>query len=393
MTWHPLHGPPVALSEGSAVLAWWQRTRAWVAIGLVIAAAALLLAALAARPRAGLLDPQAASPEGSMALADLLRAQGVTVIPAESIEAAQRSIGFDTTLFITVPDLVPPDGLRRLLSGSAASVLVAPTDTALAGALPQLHEADHVRVENREPACSLPAAIAAGSADAGGVTYVAGLDAPSAEALVLCYPASGDATLVRTTARGSAVTVIGTPDPFTNDRLGHAGNAALTMRLLGEHPRLVWYTPSPADARGGDSSVLALLPDGWKWATLQLVIAAALLALWRARRLGPIIAEPLPVIVRAAEAVEGRGRLYHRIQARDSAADALRSAMRFQLQPQLGLGRAADRAALVEAVSRRTGRPAPDVDRLLYGAAPADDPALVRLADELDALQREVRRQ
>jgi hypothetical protein len=393
MTWQPLQGPPVALSEGNAVPAWWQRTRAWVAIGLVVVAAALLLAALAARPRAGLLDPQAATPEGSMALAELLRAQGVTVIPAESIEAAQRSVGLDTTLFITVPDLVPPDGLRRLLSGSAASVLVAPTGTALAGALPQLHEADHARVENREPACSLPAAVAAGSADAGGVTYVAGLDAPSAEAVVLCYPAGEAATLARTTARGGAVTVIGTPDPFTNDRLDHAGNAALTMRLLGEHPRLVWYTPSPADARGGDSSVLALLPDGWKWATLQLVIAAALLALWRARRLGPVVTEPLPVIVRAAEAVEGRGRLYHRIQARDRAADALRSAMRARLQPQLGLGRAADRAALVEAVSRRTGRQAPDVNRLLYGAAPADDPALVRLADELDALEREVRRQ
>jgi len=393
MTWHPLHGPPVALSEGSAVRAWWQRIRAWVVIGLVIVAAALLLAALAARPRGGLLDPRAAAPEGSMALAELLRAQGVTIIPAESIEAAQRSVGVDTTLFVTVPDLVPPDGLRRLLSGSATSVLVAPTDTALTGALPQLHEADHARVKNREPACSLPAAVAAGSADAGGVTYVAGLHASSAEAPAQCYPAGGDATLVRTTASGSAVTVIGTPDPFTNDRLDHAGNAALTMRLLGEHPRLVWYTPSPADARGGDSSVLALLPDGWRWATLQLVIAAALLALWRARRLGPVVAEPLPVIVRAAEAVEGRGRLYHRIQARDRAADALQSAIRSRLQPHLGLGRAAEPAALVEAVSRRTGRPARDVDRLLYGAAPADDPALVRLADELDALEREVRRQ
>jgi hypothetical protein len=165
------------------------------------------------------------------------------------------------------------------------------------------------------------------------------------------------------------------------------------MRLLGEHPRLVWYRPSPADARGGNASLLDLLPDGWKWATLQLVIAVGLLALWRARRLGPVVTEPLPVRVRAAEAVEGRGRLYHRIQARDRAADALRSAVRSRLRPQLGLGRASDRVALVEAVSRRTGRPAADVDGLLYGAAPADDPALVRLADELDALEREVRRQ
>jgi hypothetical protein len=390
MTAHP---PSIALSEGNAIRTRWQRARAWVAIGLVIVAAALLLAALAARPRAGLLDPRAASPEGSMALAQLLRAHGVTVIPAESVEAAQRSASSGTTLFITVPDLVPPDDLRRLLASSASSVLVAPTDTALDDALPQVHQAGHARVKNREPACSLPAAVAAGSTDAGGVTYVFGLNTPSSEAPALCYPAGGDATLVRIAVGSSAVTVIGTPDPFTNDRLDHAGNAALTMRLLGEHPRLVWYTPSPADARGGDSSVLALLPDGWRWAILQLAIAVGLLALWRARRLGPVVTEPLPVIVRAAEAVEGRGRLYRRIQARDRAADALRSAVRSRLQPQVGLGRATDRVALVEAVSHRTARPAADVDRLLYGAAPADDPALVRLADELDALEREVRRQ
>jgi hypothetical protein len=155
----------------------------------------------------------------------------------------------------------------------------------------------------------------------------------------------------------------------------------------------VWYRPSPADARGGNASLVDLLPDGWKWATLQLVIAAGLLALWRARRLGPVVTEPLPVVVRAAEAVEGRGRLYHQIQARDRAADALRSAARSRLQPRLGLGQATDRVGLVEAVSRRAGWPAADVDQLLYGAAPADDRALVRLADELDALEREVRRQ
>jgi hypothetical protein len=48
--------------------------------------------------------------------------------------------------------------------------------------------------------------------------------------------------------------------------------------------------------------------------------------------------------------------------------------------------------AVVDAVAGRTRRPAPDVAALLYGSAPADDAALVRLADDLDALEREVRR-
>ena len=53
---------------------------------------------------------------------------------------------------------------------------------------------------------------------------------------------------------------------------------------------------------------------------------AVLLALVRARRLGPPVAEPLPVLVPAAESVTGRGRLYERIAAREASLDALRAA-------------------------------------------------------------------
>ena len=42
-------------------------------------------------------------------------------------------------------------------------------------------------------------------------------------------------------------------------------------------------------------------------------------------------------------------------------------------------------------VADRTGRPAPEVLALLDHPAPADDAALVRLADDLDALERQVR--
>jgi len=47
---------------------------------------------------------------------------------------------------------------------------------------------------------------------------------------------------------------------------------------------------------------------------------------------------------------------------------------------------------VVDAVASRTRRTPPEVAALLYGAAPPDDAALVRLADDLDALEREVRR-
>ena len=63
------------------------------------------------------------------------------------------------------------------------------------------------------------------------------------------------------------------------------------------------------------------------WAVMALLFAGAvLLALARARRLGPPVPEPLPVLVPASEAVTGRGRLYEHINARDASLAALRAA-------------------------------------------------------------------
>jgi hypothetical protein len=385
---------PESAPARDVALARWNQAKPWVVIGLLLVAAALLLVVLAGRPQAGLLDPRAASPEGSRALAQLLRDQGVSITLAQSRDEADRSIASDATLLVTVPDLVAPDDLNRLLQQSGTAVLVAPTETTLAVAAPGLRQVGEARVTGRKPACALPAAVAAGEADAGGLTYepVRSMP-PGAGPTTLCYPADGEASLASIAGTAGVVVVIGTADPFTNDRLDESGNAALTMRLLGQQDHLVWYRPSLADASGGSSSLTELIPAGWKWAALQLAVGVGLLALWRARRLGPVVSEPLPVVVRAAEAVEGRGRLYHRVRARDRAADALRSAARSRLRPPLGLPEPAGRAALVDAVAGRTGRAAADVDAILYGVPPADEPGLVRLADELDALEREVRRQ
>lgn len=82
-----------------------------------------------------------------------------------------------------------------------------------------------------------------------------------------------------------------------------------------------------------EQSFFDLLPSGWLWGTLQLFVAAALAALWRARRLGPLVPERLPVAIRASETVEGRARLYRKADARDRAALALRSATRIRLAP------------------------------------------------------------
>jgi hypothetical protein len=190
------------------------------------------------------------------------------------------------------------------------------------------------------------------------------------------------------------VTLLASGVALTNRRFGEEGNASLALGLLGGHDRLVWYLPSLSDVPATDAqeSVYDLVPDGVWWGLVQLGVAVVLLALWRARRLGPVVPEPLPVVVLAAETVEGRARLYRRSRARDTAAESLRGARRVRLGRLLGLPARSAPTALVDAAAARAGRDPGAVAGLLYGAAPADDAALVRLADDLDALDREVRR-
>jgi len=363
----------------------WRAGRAPLAVALLVLLAAVLLAALQGRTDRGLLDPRAVDPSGSLALARLLRDQGVQVDRVRSTDRA-RAAGAEATLLVAYPEVLTAPQLQVLQDTTADLVLVAPGSEPLAALAPGVTEAAQVEVERRAPRCPLPAARAAGEADLGGLLY-------RSRRGQRCYPAgSGGATLVQVIEHGRTVTVLGAPDPLTNDALGDAGNAALVLWLLGGNPRLVWYLPLPGELPPAQQrSFGELIPTGWRWGAIQLAVGVVLVAAWRARRLGPVVAEPLPVVVRAAEAVEGRARLYRRVGARDRAADTLRAATRRRLEPLLGLPPSAAPAALVDAAAGRARRRTEYVGAVLYGPPPVDDVALVRLRDDLHTLEREVR--
>jgi hypothetical protein len=367
----------------------WRVARLPLLVGAMIVAAGTLIGALADPGARGLLDPAAVDDSGSRAIANLLRDRGVAVEVVRD-PAAVRAAGADATVLVPFPFALGPTQLAAVRASGADLVLVAPAAEALAELAPGMElTAQRTPVEVREPACDLPAARAAGAVTLGGESYRGGVG---------CYPADLGATLASTTVSSSGapttrtVTVLGAPDPLTNGALAQEGNAALALRLLGSDPRLLWFLPGPEAAPVGDQrTITELLPRGWVWAAAQLAVAAVLVALWRARRLGPVVREPLPVVVRAAEAVEGRARLYRRAGDRGHAADALRAAARARLAPLVGLPDPAAPEALVDAVGARTGRSAAEVGALLYGPAPGDDADLVALAGRLDACEGEVR--
>ncbi|MFF5253577.1 DUF4350 domain-containing protein [Streptomyces leeuwenhoekii] len=381
----------------------WTRTRGIVLAVLLLLAGAVAIAVIRSDARHGELDPRSADPRGSRAVAELLADRGVTTRVVTTLGEARAATGRDTTLLVAVPDLLTPRLQNELRSATAGSggrtVLVAPGSPSVERLAPGVTADPATSPDSTlSPRCDLPAARRAGTADTGGVRYTTThLDADA------CYPSQRLATLLRLpdASGGGDTVVLGAPDILLNDRLDEHGNASLALQLLGSRPHLVWYLPSLSDSSAlspdDERDIFDLLPPGWLWGTLQLFIAAALAALWRARRLGPLVPEKLPVAIRASETVEGRARLYRAADARDRAAAALRSATRTRLAPLVGtpVSQAHAPEALLPALSAHLrGEPGDGQDphTLLFGPPPSDDRALITLADRLDALESEVRR-
>ena len=386
----------------------------------------------------GYLDPAGTGATGAHAITDILSDQGDTVTraitPAAAEAAAREPAAREpatggpaaggpaaggpaaggpatggVTLVVTSPSLLTAAQLDGLARVPADRVLIGPDRAALSALAPRVELVGAAPVQALSPGCGLNAARLAGNADMGGTRLALRPAArpkprPARRGAVsppaLCYPTGGSASLVRYTAAGRVITVLGSGNALTNGSLAHLGNAALALNLLGAHTRIVWLVPGPGLPGGlpgggapanGQRSLFSLIPLPAYLVTIQLGVAVLLAAAWRARRLGPLVPEPLPVVVRASETVEGHAGLYRSRHARGRAAAALRTAMLARTLPALGLAPGTGAAEVAAAFSARSGSGQGRIEAMLFGPVPGDDAALVALADDLDALEREVR--
>jgi hypothetical protein len=377
-------GPVTAAGSGTSVA---QRFRSWRGLLLMLAvlcAVAAISTYLTAPRPGGEMDPVSTGPKGAHALVTLLREHGVDVVVADNVADAEKAVGPDTLLLVARTQYLTDDALlHRLAATRGAMLLVEPTSHARAVLAPGIRSGGS-SAQDSKPDCALRAADRAGPVEFGPTnTYapVAGLAATS------CYGGA----LVRYREQMRTVTLVGSAEFMTNGGLSRAGNAALAMNLAGERARLIWYAPQRPEGHSPSSgTIVDLIPDNVSWMIWQLGLAVILVALWKGRRIGPLVAEELPVVVRASETVEGRGRLYRSRRARDRAADALRSATLQRLVPRLGLSADTSPPAVTTTVAQRSGTDPDIVWHALFGPPPATDTDLVHLARMLDHIEREV---
>ncbi|ORW11875.1 DUF4350 domain-containing protein [Mycobacterium kyorinense] len=363
------------------------RLRSWrwvlLTLAAICAVAAVTTYLTAPRP-GGRMDPASTGAEGAHALVTLLRDHGVDVVVADSVADAENAMRPDTVLLIAQAQHLTDDTLlRRLADTHGDLLLVEPTSRARAVLAPDIRSAGASALDSK-PDCPLREANQAGSVQFGPTnTFRAAGD----RVVISCYGGA----LVRYRDGERTVTIVGSTDFMTNSGLPRAGNAALAMNLAGDRGRLVWYAPQRAEGQtSGSATLFDLIPDNVNWMVWQLWLAVILIALWKARRIGPLVAEELPVVVRASETVEGRGRLYRSRRARDVAAQALRTAALQRLLPRLGLAAASPPQDVVNAIAARSGTDPETVRNRLFGPPPASDADLVHLARALDDIERQV---
>lgn len=353
------------------------------ALVLIVAAVGLRVAVTAPGAR-GALDPEARDDGGALALADILRDQGVEVDVRRSRAEALTAIDEDTTLVMANPYTLTDEALETL--------------TAPAGRVVFLSTGTHLLNElgiGENATGTLPAA--APDCDVAEFARVGTIRADRlftpADGVQACFgDADGAAVLVDRRSAPERVVVEGTR-LFGNAYLAENGNAALGLALLGQTDRVVWYVPSFADSdiEAEPVDTLGSLTPPWVTpAILLLIIAGIATAIWRGQRFGPLVAETLPVTVRASETMHGRARLTARAADAPHAGQALRDGTQRRLARRLGLPVHAGADEVADAASDRLRIPRGALQALLAGPLPENDAALVDLARRLDELETAV---
>jgi hypothetical protein len=359
-----------------------RRVLPWV----LLAAAVLLVALVAGRPaeEGNPLDPDSPGPLGTKGIVEVLRGLGATV----TVSSDPPATGAATALLLS-DDLTPPTRDRLLAwVRRGGTLVVADPSSAVTAARPVGTTRIGPLNAELERRCDLAALrdVRRVSAPGGQVFQV-----PTGGGVRGCFPRGGGAWLLVQPLGAGNVVRLGGASAVVNQELGEADNAVLLTSLLAPSAGTgsVWVLRPPLPG-GGRASLGDLIAPRVRLALWQLAVAFAVLALWRARRLGRPVVEPQPVRLPGSELVVAVGNLLQRAKGRGQAAGLLADDLRRSLAERLGLPPSTPADQVADAAAQRTGIARERVLRVLAPRPPRDEAELVALSQAVDAVRREV---
>jgi hypothetical protein len=353
----------------------------WVAVVL-----GLLLVAVIGGRRAeegNPLDPASPGPLGTKGLVEVLGELGARV----TVSAEQPGAGTETALLLS-DDLTPErrEGLLGWVRRGGTLVVADPGSGVTAAKVignTRIGLLD-AEIERR---CDLAALGDVGRVAApGGVVF----EVPEGGGVRACFPRNEGAWLLVQPLGAGDVVRLGGASVLVNQELGEADNAVLLASLLAPVEGTAVQVLRPPLPGGGTAGLTDLITPRVRLALWQLVVAFALLALWRARRLGRPVTEPQPVQIPGSELVVAVGNLLQRARGRGQAAGLLTDDLRRTLAERLGLPPSTPADQVADTVAGRTGIPRERVLRTLTATTPRDEAELVALSQAIDTVRREV---
>ncbi len=365
----------------------------------IILTLAVVVALLTPNTSETALAPDSPQPDGARAVAQVLERQGVTVYYTRSRTEVLERAASGATVAVFNSQILPEDLVQQLTDSGADLALFEPSADMLVAASEgglEPARAGSIGATSRPAQCTDAVGRDVEVITSSGANYR--LTEPANESAIVCFPApessDGSGSYARLQrADGAWVDVVDDHSIVTNEAIVKDGNAALALRMLGQHDTLVWYLPDPKDLTAQDNTppgLLATMPGQTLPVALLAGFVIVALMFARGRRLGPVVTEPLPVLVQAAEVTRGRGRLYRRARSYGHAAAALRAGAADRLATRVGLPRSATAPELIDALARATNQSDQHIGALLYGPPPTTDTEFVRLTAALDKLENEV---
>ncbi len=292
------------------------------------------------------LSPYSLSAHGAGALGAILEKQDIHIetvtTPAQLLELDEQS-----TVFIPFINDIYGSDLTQILESGAQVVLVAQeftwnlTDWGFAETV--LTEQGNILHQDLtlQPECNN--SLAKPATQIGPINrYFINLPTPPA-----CFPITDTALITTsftapdthlgfwiTSPKHPQVTAVASGEFFTNEYLSKYSNAAFALNLLGQKPTLYWVE----NYQTGNTTTASIstFPTWFTYLLWGVLGSGIWWCVYKARRFGKLVAEPMPVVVPAGEADLGRAQLYSRAHDYPHLSKILRSTLLQKLAPKYG---------------------------------------------------------